>query len=184
MAEKVGPNGRVLANEIDPQRLEEISRLAQSTGLANVTVVRGGERDTALPAECCDAIIMRGVYHHLTDPKHIDASLYCALKPGGELAILDFRPTWLLAPWTPKGIPANRGGHGVPPTIVVDEVTAAGFKLEQTVDPWPGISVLSNYCRVVPQAGCSSHDRSSVSWLRQSGREEGREVGTASRCPC
>jgi hypothetical protein len=29
---------------------------------------------------------------------------------------------------------------------VVDEATAAGFKLEQTVDPWPGISVLSNYC--------------------------------------
>jgi precorrin-6B methylase 2 len=111
MAERVGPSGRVYANEIDPERLEEISQLAQSAGLRNVTVVKGGERDTALPAECCDAIFMRGVYQHLTDPKDIDASLYRALKPSRELAILDFRPSWLLAPWTPKGIPANRGGH-------------------------------------------------------------------------
>jgi FkbM family methyltransferase len=48
MAEKVGPSGRVFANEIDPERLEEISQLAQSAGLRNVTVVKGGERDTAL----------------------------------------------------------------------------------------------------------------------------------------
>jgi predicted methyltransferase len=88
---------------------------------------------------------LRSATAHLTDPKDIDASLYRALKPGGELAILDFRPTWLLAPWTPKAIPANRGGHGIPPTIVVDEVTAAGFKLEQTVDP---LSVLASPSRI------------------------------------
>ena len=67
----------------------------------------------------CD-LHARGAYHHLTDPKDIDASLYRALKPSGELAILDFRATWLLAPWTPRGIPANRGGHGVSLALVVD----------------------------------------------------------------
>jgi ubiquinone/menaquinone biosynthesis C-methylase UbiE len=146
MAEKVGPSGRVFATEIDPERLEQIAQRTQSANVENVTVVKGGEHDTALPPDCCDAIYMRGVYHHLTDPNDIDASLYRSLKPGGELAVLDFRPTWLLAPWTPKSIPANRGGHGVPPAIVTEELSAAGFKLEQTVDPWPGIAPFSNYC--------------------------------------
>jgi ubiquinone/menaquinone biosynthesis C-methylase UbiE len=134
MAEKVGPDGHVFATEIDSELLEQIARRAQSAEVKNLTVVAGAKSDTGLPAECCDAIYMRHVYHHLVDPKGNDASLYRALKPGGELAILDFRPTWLL------------GGHGVPPSTVSGDFTAAGFKLEQTVDPWPGFPGWSDYC--------------------------------------
>jgi len=146
MANIVGSRGRVFATEIDPGRLAAIRRSAEKQRHDNLIVIEGGEKDTHLPRECCDAIYMRGVYHHLTDPTAIDASLYRALRPGGLIAVQDFRPTWLLAPWTPAGIPANRGGHGVRPEIVIDEMTAAGFKEETDIDPWKPSWFVSNYC--------------------------------------
>jgi hypothetical protein len=70
------------------------------------------------------------------EPGAIDGSLFRALRPGGEIAIQDFRPSLLLKPWTPAGIPANRGGDGVPPEIVTRELSNAGFRLAETIDPW------------------------------------------------
>lgn len=156
IAERVGPSGHVFATEVNQSRLEAIKRRAEKAGVQNVTVIEGGEKSTNLPDNCCDVIFMRGVYHHLTDPADIDRSLYRALRPGGEIAIQDFRPTIWLAPWTPKGIPANRGGHGVAPNIVVDEMTAAGFHLEQTIEPWTSSWFLSNYCLVFRKPGPTS----------------------------
>jgi ubiquinone/menaquinone biosynthesis C-methylase UbiE len=159
MAERVGASGHVYASEIDPARLSAIRERAASAGVQNVTVVEGGEKSTNLPDNCCDVIFMRGVYHHLTDPADIDRSLYRAVRPGGEIAIQDFRPTIWLAPWTPKGIPANRGGHGVTPEIVTDEMTAAGFKLERTIDPWTSSWFFSNYCLVFRKPAATAATR-------------------------
>jgi len=36
-----------------------------------------------------------------------------------------------------KGVPSNRGGHGIPKKILVEELTAAGFKLDKSFDDWP-----------------------------------------------
>jgi ubiquinone/menaquinone biosynthesis C-methylase UbiE len=148
MAEKVGPSGHVFSTEIEPKRVKQIRRAANRAGVSNVSVVEARPADTGLPADCCDAIFMRGVYHHLTEPLAIDASLYRALRPGGEMAIQDFRPSLLLKPWTPSGIPANRGGHGVPPEIVTREVTSVGFRRAETIDPWVPSWFFSNYCLV------------------------------------
>jgi hypothetical protein len=68
---------------------------------------------------------MIDVYHHITDPAATDASIYRALKPGARLLINDFPPTIWVALFKVKGVPANRGGHGVPDDIVVREITAA-----------------------------------------------------------
>jgi predicted methyltransferase len=51
-----------------------------------------GETGTNLPEGCCDSIVMRLVYHHLTKPAEIDASLFRSLKPGGLLAVIDEEP--------------------------------------------------------------------------------------------
>jgi hypothetical protein len=37
----------------------------------------------------------------------------------------------------PDGVPATRGGHGVPPKVVIDEMLAAGFTYVRTIDAWP-----------------------------------------------
>jgi len=102
--------------------------------LTNVTVIEGAERSTNLPASCCDAILIRDAYHHLTQPADINRSFAAALKPGGRLAVIDFPPR----PNTevPAGVPANRRGHGVPSEIVVAEVTAAGLAHVSTDAAW------------------------------------------------
>ena len=78
---------------------------------------------------------MRDVYHHITAADAFDKSLFASVKPGGRLAIMDFvpRPGSKL----PAGVPENRGGHGIPTSVVEDELKAAGFRHLQTVDRWP-----------------------------------------------
>jgi ubiquinone/menaquinone biosynthesis C-methylase UbiE len=92
-AKWLGPGGHVYATDIRAEQLAEIRTAVEDEALANVVVIEGGTRSTNLPDECCDAIFLRDVYHHLTDPQDIDASLLAALKPAGRLAIMDFLRT-------------------------------------------------------------------------------------------
>jgi ubiquinone/menaquinone biosynthesis C-methylase UbiE len=134
------PAGRVFATEIDTQKLAALRAQVKRQNLRNVQIVESKEADTNLPAECCDAIFLRRVYHHLTKPVEFDATLARSLKPGGRLAIVDFPPRQGLEPV--EGVPANRGGHGIPEHIVIEELTAAGLQLEKTVGDWPE----NSYC--------------------------------------
>jgi precorrin-6B methylase 2 len=124
-AKILGPSGRVYATDIGERQLATIRESAKSQGLTNVTVFEGAERSTNLPAGCCNAILIRDAYHHLTQPNDILKSMAGALKSGGHLAVIDFPPRANTE--VPQGVPANRGGHGVPPDVVISEVTAAGF---------------------------------------------------------
>jgi ubiquinone/menaquinone biosynthesis C-methylase UbiE len=152
MSDLVGPKGRVFSTEIDPRELGEIRSAVAAAHLNNVTVVQATASDTGLPANCCDAIVLRRVYHHLTDPADTDRSLFQALRPGGQLAVLDFRPSILMWPWTPKGLPPNREGHGISPVTVAEELKRAGFEYLSMDDPWPGSSLLSSYCLLFAKA--------------------------------
>lgn len=136
-AARVGPNGRVYANELDPKRAGELRTKAAKQKLAEIHVIEGAEDSTRFPDNCCDTIYLRGVYHHFTKPAAVDASILRALRPGGRLIVVDFPPRLLLKPWTPKGIPANRGGHGISQKILIDEITDAGFRLDHVEAHWP-----------------------------------------------
>ncbi len=133
MARRVGPKGTVYSTEIDPGRLTEIRRAVERARLGNVKVVRGDAHGTNLPDGCCQAIFMREVYHHFTDPAGMDASLYRALQPGGLLAIIDFRPR---GGTPPAGVPADRGGHGVPIDVLIREMHDAGLELAREIPDW------------------------------------------------
>ncbi len=138
--ERVGATGKVYATEIDAKKLEELRDEAARRKLGNVIVVESKEADTNLPTGCCDAIFLRHVYHHLTKPAEFDASLARSLKAGGRLAIIDFPPRAGLEPV--EGVPSNRGGHGIPEKIVIEELKAAGLQVEKTVEDWPE----NSYC--------------------------------------
>jgi predicted methyltransferase len=142
-AQRVGPTGRVYTTELDPKKLAQLESLAAAQRAHNIIVVKAGEAETNLPRECCDSIFMRRVYHHLTQPAKEDASLFQSLKPGGLLAVIDFPPGeghGDLKP--PKGVPKNRGGHGMPKQLLIDELRAAGFQAVTTPSDWPG----EDYC--------------------------------------
>jgi ubiquinone/menaquinone biosynthesis C-methylase UbiE len=134
----VGSNGKVYLTELDEQKRKTLEETVSQKGLNDAVVLQAAEKQTNLPDNCCDAIILRRVYHHLTAPAEMDASLLRSLKPGGELAVIDFAPRkWLTESEPVKGVPANRGGHGIPQKILVEELTAAGFTVEKTLNDWP-----------------------------------------------
>jgi ubiquinone/menaquinone biosynthesis C-methylase UbiE len=132
-AQRVGPSGKVYSTEIDAKALAFLEELAVKQ--RNITAIKAAESDTNLPPSCCDSIFMRLVYHHLTRPAEIDASLFRSLKPGGRLAVIDedpYKGTSIL-----EGVPKNRVGHGVPQKILIGELIAAGFEVEAVYNDWP-----------------------------------------------
>ncbi|XOV84138.1 MAG: class I SAM-dependent methyltransferase [bacterium] len=138
LAALVGPNGHVYATEIDRENLDRIQALATGSGLTQIVAVQGTPEATGLDANCCDAIVTRMVYHHLTNPDAFVESLHQSLKSGGRLLIIDFQPSLAMASSTPENLPEDRGGHGITPELVISEVTARGFRLDQRHDNWPG----------------------------------------------
>lgn len=130
----IGAEGRLYATDISADRLADIRKVIASVSLSNVTVLQGAAADTNLPAACCDAIFMRLVYHHFGDPPAMNASLLRSLKPGGRLAVLEFRPESGVSAVPGKRSEGN--SHGVMPATVVEELTAAGFADVHEV-PWP-----------------------------------------------
>jgi SAM-dependent methyltransferase len=137
------PRGIVYSTEVDPQLIDKIRNRVRKARASNVIVITGRADDTQLPADCCDGIFLRKVYHHLTNPAAMDRSLYRSVRPDGRLAIIDFEPLPGTRP--PAGVPANRSGHGVPKRIVEQELTAVGFELLKTID-WPISSTVKHYC--------------------------------------
>jgi ubiquinone/menaquinone biosynthesis C-methylase UbiE len=145
----VGETGKVYLTELDETKRQALEKEVQRRQLKNAVVVQAAEKQTNLPDNCCDRIILRRVYHHLTAPAEMDASLLRSLKPGGELAVIDFPPRrWLSLTDPVKGVPANRGGHGIPQKILVDELTKAGFQVEKVFNDWPDDS----YCVLLRKA--------------------------------
>jgi ubiquinone/menaquinone biosynthesis C-methylase UbiE len=138
LAREVGSNGRIFSTEIDPGRLRRLREAVLAARLDNVTVVEAHGSETGLPPDCCDVIVLRRVYHHLTDPAGINASLLRSLRPGGVLAVIDFPPPFFL----------SRGQFGVPAKTVIGEVMDSGFELLHLIDDWPGRGPLASYCVV------------------------------------
>lgn len=126
VARHVGPGGMVYSTELGDDSVEELREEIEDSGLENITVVEGHPEHTNLPEESCDAIYMRRVYHHITDPPSFNRSLYASLKPGGRLAIIEFEPR---GPEADPGGRASGNSHGVTADTVIREITDAGFEL-------------------------------------------------------
>jgi ubiquinone/menaquinone biosynthesis C-methylase UbiE len=137
LAAAVGAAGHVYSSEIDPGRLRALRKKVAEAGLGNVTFVEAKSSDSGLPAGCCDAIVLRRVYHHVTEPAATNASLLRALRPGGLLAVIDIPPPFFFL---------ERSSLGIAPQIVIDEVTASGFQMVQLRTDWPGRGPLESYC--------------------------------------
>ena len=132
-ARELGPSGHVYATDIGAAQLAALRDVTQRERLNNVTVIEGAVNSTNLPAQCCNAILIRDAYHHLTQPEAVIRSLAGALKPGGRLAVIGFPPR--PASEVPAGVPANRRGHGVPPAVVQAEVGAVLTHV-RTITAW------------------------------------------------
>ena len=127
LARVVGPSGLVYATELSDDRLAELRRAAANAELRNVTVLEAHATRTNLPERCCDALVLRRVYHHIGDPGRMNASLLASLKPGGRLGIIDFDPD--SAESADPGGRAEGNRHGVTSATVARELRGAGFEV-------------------------------------------------------
>jgi ubiquinone/menaquinone biosynthesis C-methylase UbiE len=120
LAARVGPNGRVFAEDITPDMIEVIRRRIQNERLQNVTSILGTPTDPRLPSGI-DAALIVDVYPEIDDPGAFLRNVAAALKPQGRIGIVDFNPG--------GGGPGPAPDERVTPEAVVSAAAAAGLKL-------------------------------------------------------
>jgi len=113
------PGGRVYGVDTEPDMVKYLAERAKREGLKNVIAVSGKPDDPLLP-ERADLIVLVDVYHHVRDRERYFRRLQSSLKPGGRLAIIDFRMD------SPQGPPQNAR---IAPGEVRAELTRAGYVL-------------------------------------------------------
>ncbi len=113
-ARRVAPNGRVIAEEINPKAILSIQQRAKREQLANIETLLGTPDDPKLTPNSLNAALMLKVYHEIAHPQLVLASLRAALKPGARFGIIDRNGTG--------------GDHGLNEPIVRAEVERAGFR--------------------------------------------------------
>ena len=114
-------NGRVYAVDTEADMVRHLTERAKREGLANLLAVKGEPADPRIPAQA-DLIILVDVYHHVDDRERYFAKLRASLKPGGRVAIIDFRMD------SPSGPPK---AARIAPDQVKAELTRAGYALVQ-----------------------------------------------------
>lgn len=91
LARRVGPNGLVYAQDVQPEMLAAITRRVQREGLVNVRPVLGRGSDPRLAAGALDAVLIVDVVHEIEDRVTLFRNLAAALKPLGRIGVVDFR---------------------------------------------------------------------------------------------
>jgi ubiquinone/menaquinone biosynthesis C-methylase UbiE len=93
LAKVVGTEGHVYSTEVKPELVSAIRSGVRARGLKNVTVIQGDQDHMGLPADSCDAVLLRLVYHAFKNPAPMRDNLRTAVKTGGLVLIIDFRPS-------------------------------------------------------------------------------------------
>ena len=137
LARRVGANGLVYAEDIQPQMLEATMRRVAREGLGNVRRVLGTTEDPRLPAGALDAVLIVDTYHELDDPDSMLRNIAKALKPQGRVGVVDFRLDGLG--------PGPALEDRVDPEQVVRDAEAAGLRLvrRETFLPYQYMLVFS-----------------------------------------
>jgi predicted methyltransferase len=90
LAYRVRPNGRVYAEDVQPQMIEAITRRVTREGLRNVHPILGAATDPRLP-EKVDAVLIVDAYHEMDQPVALLRNVVAALKPNGRIGIINFK---------------------------------------------------------------------------------------------
>jgi len=119
LADRVGPDGKVYAEDINDDALRHLAQRCRRGGFTNVETILGDLTDPKLPSGELDLIFVISSYHHFSDPVALMRSARSALKPTGRLAI---------AEWIPE---QDGRGEGTPPEKMTAQMENAGFALER-----------------------------------------------------
>ncbi len=134
LADRVGPTGRVFANDVQPQMLNILARRLDRSKITNVTLIEGTLDDPRLPPASVDLALMVDVYHELSQPQSILRHLRESLKPGGRLVLLEYRKEDPTVPIKPE--------HKMSVAEARMEVEAEGFTLSKVDEALPRQHIL------------------------------------------
>lgn len=133
IAKRIGETGHAYATVGPSSPASDIFANLAQAGVNNVNVIGRTPGDSRrLPPECCDAILLRAVYHHFNNRPAIASGLFTNARPGARLVVIDFE----------EGTSEQLSGHGLPRATLVAEMTTVGFRVEETIEDWSG----SAYC--------------------------------------
>lgn len=134
-AKQAGSSGHVYAVDINPKFLERIDELASEKGLNQIKTVLCTEDSVELPSNSIDLAFICDTYHHFEYPMSTMATLHAAMKPGGELVVVDFiRIPGTSREWILRHVRAGQD-------VVIEEIEASGFQL---IDRGEGIDYLTD----------------------------------------
>lgn len=123
LAERVGPKGRVIAVEIQPNMLDLIAQDIKKRKLTNVDLVLGGERDPGLPERALDLVLLANAYHEFSEPEAMMAAIHRSLKTNGRAVVLEYRKEDAYTPMEET--------HKMTLKDVRAEIESMGFETEQ-----------------------------------------------------
>ena len=143
LAQRVGPNGLVYAEDIQPQMIEAIDRRVKREGLANVRSVLGTSRDPRLPAGL-DAVLIVDTFHEMEDPITILRNVSTSIKPQGRIGIVGFLAG--------GGGPGPAAEDRVDPRLIIETAVSAGLRVlvEQPVPPFQYLLIFVKNPAAVP----------------------------------
>jgi ubiquinone/menaquinone biosynthesis C-methylase UbiE len=90
LSRRVGPAGRVLAEDIFDDFLAGAKQTSEDQKLSNITFIKGSETDPNLPEGQVDMELVLDAYHHFDYPEKMLAALRKALKPDGKLIVVEY----------------------------------------------------------------------------------------------
>jgi len=134
LSARVGPTGRVFANDVQPQMLNMLARRLDNSKITNVTLIEGTLDDPKLPPAAVDLALMVDVYHELSQPQAVLRHLRESLKPGGRLVLLEYRKEDPTVPIKPE--------HKMSVAEAKMEVEAEGFTLSRVDEALPRQHIL------------------------------------------
>jgi len=122
LATRVGPTGKVYAEDILDDRLEQIRARATKEKWTQVEAIRGQTDDPRLPPGCCQVVLISNAYHEMREYDKMLQGIFRALKPGGLLAIID-------APAKPGDRRESYyDRHRIPEKLVREDTARNGFR--------------------------------------------------------
>jgi ubiquinone/menaquinone biosynthesis C-methylase UbiE len=128
LSERVGPTGKVIAQDIDADVLAELREAARREGFSNIETIVGSTDDPRLPEAALDGVLIVNAYHEMREYEAMLAGIKRALRPGGRLVVVDMPPA--------DESMSRRGQmqqHDIAIGLVVDDLGAAGFEVIQQV---------------------------------------------------
>jgi ubiquinone/menaquinone biosynthesis C-methylase UbiE len=134
LARRVGPSGKVFAQDIQPEMLRLLRRRLEKADFRNVETVLGTEGDPKLEPNSLDLILMVDVYHEFSQPQRMLRELRKALKDDGRMVLLEYRKE---DPWVPI-----RPEHKMSVAEAKLEVEDEGFVLEKVGKQLPRQHIL------------------------------------------